>query len=567
MPSKASICHHWEVGKFAFSNLLMCIFDVGSDLYATVSFFRSKQYNLNIIKGNSIMLMMACSYRDIYYGSLTLLLVLLPFLYSFLKDLIKMALGKKRCQLNNFNSVYHLPILQLIKYFDFLKKVNNKGQEKKELKEFEMEILETFELYYQESNEQINKMDWFHFVNILEFQHEKEDKIRRLRAYLKEVVRLSNRANEHQNTIKRAMKKHEEKLDNEMAQIQTEIQEFKLLEIICESIPQFILQLSILIHEDPYFETDESTSLKKIIVLLSSCGSVVLVLTSTLLNMPHYYETSQSMKWKKIAPYLCWKNLILVLPVMCLIVAPRLILLGIGFALCKGPSALLLLIAFMFYFLLFFFIAIIGNYKKGTIEHMIYAFITSIIGPAVTIDPSTNILVGSNLSAMFSHIIFAILVASTTLIAPKWMSIDENVLPTYRNILLILVIAVALTSCLGFLLTEENRQLIALRMPWPKCPVCCVIDEQLVWAMMRKSNRLIDFYSRLKDGHSIKFDPDSKKHYSSEDLKAIFENALQDSNYGKVVYNAFLLQGFSNDLVNRIRNKTTGTIEVKSLNY
>ena len=142
------------------------------------------------------------------------------------------------------------------------------------------------------------------------------------------------------------------------------------------------------------------------------------------------------------------------------------------------------------------------GYKKRVKEQCLYSVIVSIFGPAMMIDPTKNILFSSNLASMFAHIFFALNLYSISLISPEMIGIHIEAVSMYQPILLCLIVVVTTSSFLALLLKEEHRQFIGLKMPWKKGPMCCENDDQLVWAMKRKSWNLLNFYSNLKKGNA-----------------------------------------------------------------
>ena len=179
-------------------------------------------------------------------------------------------------------------------------------------------------------------------------------------------------------------------------------------------------------------------------------------------------------------------------------------------------------------------------YKQGVKEQYLYSWILSILGPAIIIDPTKDILTCSNLAATFCHIFFAISLYSSSFISPNIIGINNDSLSTYQPILLYLTSIVALSHFLVMLLKEEHRQLIGLKMPWLNGSLCCENNDQLVWAIKRRYLKLLDLYSKLQNPNSIEFDPNGKKIFSNEDLKAIFEAALLLPKHGQMLRDSLI---------------------------
>ena len=73
---------------------------------------------------------------------------------------------------------------------------------------------------------------------------------------------------------------------NEVWHVEAKVQEFKMSEAFLESLPQFILQMCILIHEHPSLDLDLVTHKRMIATLSSSLLNVVSFVTLVFINMP-----------------------------------------------------------------------------------------------------------------------------------------------------------------------------------------------------------------------------------------------------------------------------------------
>ena len=126
--------------------------------------------------------------------------------------------------------------------------------------------------------------------------------------------------------IEKQMEKEEE-----LSNVKSKIQEFKILEAFGESAPQFILQACAILNRliTEKIDQTEITSLEilklmltevtttEILTLTSSYLSVITTVVMAFQKMPFFIDG------KKEAPYNCWKNYLIVLPAMILIVTPR----------------------------------------------------------------------------------------------------------------------------------------------------------------------------------------------------------------------------------------------------
>ena len=90
-----------------------------------------------------------------------------------------------------------------------------------------------------------------------------------------------------QGPIKNGFDFQRRKLKNELAEAETKLQQFRLTETIFESIPQFVLQLTIYLQKDPNLANIKSISFLDVMAISTSYLSTIVVLTSTLLNMAY----------------------------------------------------------------------------------------------------------------------------------------------------------------------------------------------------------------------------------------------------------------------------------------
>ena len=270
--------------------------------------------------------------------------------------------------------------------------------------------------------------------------------------------------------------------------------------------------------------------------ILTSYLSTIIVLTSTLLNMPYFIFDEKSKYPQMETQFKSFWNWIFVLPIMILTATPRLVLLAINFTICRGIIALIInVLLLIFHF--FMCLNLMDTYgsTKGLKEQYILSMITSIFGPAMEIDPRKNILIGSSLAAMSSHLLLDLVLIVIVYFSPLSLVKNVLILQTYRdNVLFPLIPILIITTMFIFFLREEQRQLFFLRLK--RKPPCCEKDEQLIWAMSRKYKKLINRYSETK---SSNFSEYCKVHHSLQDKKIIFENAFSHHVYGEKLCEAF----------------------------
>ena len=147
-----------------------------------------------------------------------------------------------------FKCAYHLPGLQLIKQCQFLRQLKI-AMEKSILAD---EMASTFVSWIDTCEElNVNKQwTW----KMIEDECMKNDMDQDARRYLQDVERLFKM--EHEDSVsnvasvvlKRLVIHEKKSKANELGNLQSKIQEFKLMESYLESLPQFILQTSITIY-------------------------------------------------------------------------------------------------------------------------------------------------------------------------------------------------------------------------------------------------------------------------------------------------------------------------------
>ena len=147
-----------------------------------------------------------------------------------------------------FKCAYHLPGLQLIQQSQFLRQLKI-AMEKRILAD---KMASTF-VSWIDTREELNvnkQWTW----EMIEYECAKKDMDQDAKRYLQDVKRLFKM--EHKDSVSNVasivLKRlviHEKKCKaNELGNLQSKIQEFKLMESYLESLPQFILQTSITIY-------------------------------------------------------------------------------------------------------------------------------------------------------------------------------------------------------------------------------------------------------------------------------------------------------------------------------
>ena len=326
-------------------------------------------------------------------------------------------------------------------------------------------------------------------------------------------------------TLTALIKEEQMKQEDDLAKSKSEIQEFKIFEAFGESAPQFILQASIILNAHPTLALS-NLELREILTLSSSFISVIWTVSSTFLKLPFIVNG------KKEAPFNCWKNYLFVGPLVFLIVTPRLVAFTMFFASFKGPLCLAIVAISVFIYAAIFWILVNRNLKKNNLTEdsvgsefwkLVYiSFISSIIGPCVSIHPrSALIFVSSSISMIAQVTLMSILQIVAHCKKGLLVKGFANEIDTLETFYWCLIPVVILTSLGSYFLLEERRQMISLKIGLG--PICCDERDQIHWACEREHLSLIRHYldsSEMVDVvNKINVDGQNAFHFSHENSK------------------------------------------------
>ena len=339
-------------------------------------------------------------------------------------------------------------------------------------------------------------------------------------------------------TLTALIKAEQMKQEDELAKFKSEIQEFKIFEAFGESAPQFILQASIILNAHPTLALS-NLELREILTLSSSFISVIWTVSSTFLKLPFIVDG------KKEAPFNCWKNYLFVGPLVFLIVTPRLVAFTMFFASFKDPLCLAIIAVSVFIYTAIFWILVNRNLKKANLTgdsvgsdvesksqsnhipeefwKLVYiSFISSVIGPCVSIHPrSALIFVSSSISMIAQVSLMSILHIVAHCKKGLLVKGFANEIDTFETFHWCLIPVVILTSLGSYFLLEERRQMISLKIGLG--PICCDERDQIHWACEREHLTLIRYYldsSEMVDVvNKINVDGQNLFHFSHENSK------------------------------------------------
>ena len=383
-----------------------------------------------------------------------------------------------------FKCAYHLPGLQLIKQSQFLTQL--KIAMEKSISADEM--ASTFVSWIDTCEDlNVNKQwTW----EMIEDECTKKNMDQDVKSHLQDVKHLftTEHGDSVSNVASIVLKRlviHEKKSKaNELGNLQSKIQEFKLMESYLESLPQFILQTSITIHSDASFQTITDNTLL-MITICTSLFSVIVTVTGTFLKMPHIYEE------KKVISTPYWKNYLVVGCLMLLLVTPRLVLLSVFFGCCRyGFSVVLLAIAFITYGIPFWTYAYMNFRQDGkeTWRMILVNFATSMVGPCIIVKSTSSLVFVSSLFSMVGYLtLLGSLQVSSFLWPHLFILSMADIIPFIK--LFMIMVPISIITCLfSYIQLEEDKQLLALQSGLGS--ICCEEKNLLSWALERQYQKV-----------------------------------------------------------------------------
>ena len=329
----------------------------------------------------------------------------------------------------------------------------------------------------------------------------------------------------------------------DLGKANAKIRYFRTMEAFLESAPQFILQSCAVIRSDPTFK---NVPLWSVLTIVTSYASLMTMI-KVFLQMPHLIIADKTPEQKTsriktninnvepnieeeednkyvlfrslryLPPFRCWKNYLIVVPIMTLIVTPRMLVLSIYFATIRYGFCIAILAGILtVYSILFWLLIPYKFFKEQKIEKFLGKFLslhwlTSIFGPCIVIEPNSSPIF---LSCMISSLGYFLLVGSMWLISyinvglHSWNleglteSEIQQLVRYYKIFCWSMMGFIPLTSLLSHFLLEENRQLLGLKMGLKS--ICCPSNEQFHWACGKEYGRLIKRYLASGKEHVIK---------------------------------------------------------------
>ena len=409
--------------------------------------------------------------------------------------------------------LFHLPLVQLYKHWKILKKIDSVIEETRQLEDFEEKVMAIVKKSNDLDEHDVWRYDDFksHFKNVAS-EKELEQMFDKLVTY-EELLQKRTYGHYRSHYPPKMSRRLEEILNDakstkekELFKLQSKLQGFKIYEAFAESCLQFILQLSILLNEDPTLAVAEiQHSTLTLFTLTTSLLSVVLSINSLYLEKQFLVEKrglNHDNDERKEAPYQTLSNLPLVFPIMLLIVTPRLWAIGTLFACCRTWPGFFIIIgtAFVGYAIFFWSFLYFNHRNHGEKNRKLFTlcFLTSIVGPFVVVKPQTRLIFWTCLLSMLGHCIVLFMSLMLLHFNPVILGTYDQHIPTYMKHCYITMCLIFVTSFLSWLLCEDVRQTIGLKT----ClgPLCCAPNEQVLWAFSRGYPHLMQHYVNSGQG-------------------------------------------------------------------
>ena len=213
--------------------------------------------------------------------------------------------------------------------------------------------------------------------------------------------------------------KSKETIINETFSFESKVSAAKFLDTFCESGPQFILQLCIILGNTQWSSMDtigniitsspySSSTTIKALTLLTSFSSLLLGASSVCKTLPHIKVNHQ--EDSKIPQYSWRKRLIIF---VCLTVGPRLLTLSIFFGSCHLLPGLITFSVFALVYTITFLSFTFVEYKRlkplmntnACNQTLVLAFFASIFSPCIVLNPKTRTLLYSSIASTLANLI------------------------------------------------------------------------------------------------------------------------------------------------------------------
>ena len=488
---------------------------------------------------NAYFLHISFSNGDTFYGTFTLIFIFTPMLLALALEIFDFV-QTHQTQDNGIpwkqrikKVLYHLPAIQLIQHWIFLRDISKAAEAREELNNFKIIIFSALDSFPELDQRKL--WDKYSVSVVL------EDYLSGLEVEKLQKLILLNHDNikgsftgSASNELKEVISNEEKKSDKVLAEINMKVQEFKVLETFGESCLQFVLQTCAVLYNDPTLSQELSTI--QILTIVSSFLSVVLTLTTVFQQMPYVLrekiafiygatnkmvdneandipdeQTCETFQEVEEAPFQTIKTKFIVGPVMAMAAIPRLLAMTILFTSCRGVICFCIIGgALVCYSITFWSLAYYEHkgHGKKTWKLLAMSFGSSVIGPCISIDPRSKFIFTSFLISMMGHIAVIVTLLIIIYVDPTYLTIpvQENV-STFKLVFWIMLPAISITSLMSYILLEEVRQHISLMIRLGSN--CCPEDQQLQWAYKRgyfkhiKRNKKVLKRSPTKDDMSV----------------------------------------------------------------
>ena len=192
-----------------------------------------------------------------------------------------------------------------------------------------------------------------------------------------------------------------------------------MLDIFCESGPQFILQLCIILGNTQWSSMDTighmitsnpySTTIKAL-TLLTSFSSLLLGASSVCRTLPHIKMNLQE---DSEIPQYSWRKRLIIFVCLIMTVGPRLLTLSIFFGSCQLLPGLITFSVFALVYTIIFLSFTFVEYERlkplmntnACNQTLVLAFFASIFSPCTVLNPKTRTLLYSSIASTLANLI------------------------------------------------------------------------------------------------------------------------------------------------------------------
>ena len=351
------------------------------------------------------------------FGTLTSFFVICPVIAYVVLDLI----NYKRCgktQNGKWGFVWQLPLVKLKKYWEYLEKLGTIMNDEEYLKKLKSEVKE------KDEDEDLNEKKSWELEQIFN-KFSESGLTEESSKFLGKIWRSAHTATFDgclYDEVFIVMDNYKKYLKIQASNLESKVAASKMIEVFCESGPQFILQVAIILRNSSgsslesvssFVENNPGSATIKILTLTTSFASLLLGASYVFKFLPHIKLHHQERRTRLYS----WKSHFVVFPSLFMVVGPRLLGLALFFGSCqKLPGIIVFLILFIVY-LFTFLVVTLSKYRKfkdinqseSYRPFYLWAFFSAIFSPCIVIHPKTQLLFLSSIASAIAHLCLLLL--------------------------------------------------------------------------------------------------------------------------------------------------------------